>query len=88
MKMVASKDISAAKKHLQWGLTLRSMNQDPSAYPAEVAWHVSCQGIIQLTFVHGSLHLLDLDDSLKINRARLDKDLLVSDLQAHARFVQ
>ena len=85
---IGIKGFFASKKHLQWGLTLWSLNQDPNAYPSKVAWRVSCQRIFQLTFVHASLHLLDLDDSLKMNIAWLDKDCLVSDLQEHARLVQ
>ena len=45
-------------------------------------------GIFELSSVHALLHHFNRDDSPRINRAQLYKDLKVSDLQANARLVQ
>ena len=43
-------------------MNIGSLNQEPNAYPIELAWHV------KVTFFHASLHFLHLDDSPRINR--------------------
>ena len=73
------------KDYLQWDSTWWSLDQESNIYLSGLTWHVLVRGILKLTFVHVPLHFLDLDDSPRIKRAWLYKDLKVSDLKAHAR---